>query len=43
MKAFALEPEARQVGLRYLGDSVAGGLRIDRVGDANGNPPPTHR
>ena len=35
VKMLALEPEARQVGLRYLGDSVAGGPRIVRVGDAD--------
>src|SRR5215208_878229 len=35
VKALALQPEARQVGLRYLCDSVAGGPRIDRVGDAD--------
>src|ERR671916_629232 len=34
-RTLALEPEARQVGLRYLGDSVAGGPRIVRVGDAD--------
>src|SRR5215217_6947929 len=35
VKTLALESEARQVGLRYLGDSVAGGPRIVRVGDAD--------
>src|SRR5918992_4694426 len=35
VKTLALEPEARQVGLRYLGDSVASGPRIVRVGDAD--------
>ena len=35
MKALALEREARQAGLRYVGDSVADGPRIDRVGDAD--------
>src|SRR5215216_3692451 len=35
VKALALEREARQVGLRYLGDSLAGGPRIVRVGDAD--------
>src|SRR5215212_4924153 len=35
VKALALEFEAGQVALRYLGDSVAGGPRIVRVGDAD--------
>src|SRR5215204_371313 len=35
LKALALEPEASQAGLRCLGDSVGGGLRIDRDGDAD--------
>ena len=35
MKALALEREARQVGLRHLGDSVAGGPRVYGVGDAD--------
>src|SRR5919112_5892874 len=35
VKALALECEAGQVSLRYLGDSVSGGPRIVRVGDAD--------
>src|ERR671916_757079 len=35
IEGVGLEPEARQAGLRYLGESVACGPRIDRVGDAD--------
>src|SRR5215211_2106279 len=38
VKASTLEREAGQVGLRYLVDSVAGGPRIDRVGDSDESP-----